>query len=122
MEHCNYNYEDYRKNHPIQAKFPFTSSRKRMGTIFWDANNSCKVLLEKGASELVLEGCNKFHSFDGSIIPIDNFIQAEINKAIEGSFAFLLIFFYNKNHRNGFKCFENSGFRLQIYRRWRWFS
>ena len=84
MEHCNYNYEDFRKGNPIEAKFPFTSSRKRMGIIFWDASNSRKILLEKGASELVLEACNKFHSFDGTVIPIDNFLKTDINKAIEG--------------------------------------
>ena len=99
MEHCNYNYEDYRKDNPVEAKFPFTSSRKRMGTIFWDANNSRKLLLEKGASELVLEACNKLQSFDGSVIPIDHFIKADINKAIEGSFAFLNIFFIIKSKK-----------------------
>jgi len=55
-----------------------------MGVIFWDASNSRKLLLQKGASELVLEACSKFHNYDGSIVPLDNFVRADINKAIEG--------------------------------------
>lgn len=86
MERCGYNYEDFRKNNTIDCKFPFTSSRKRMGTIFWDPSNSRKILIEKGASELVLDACNKFHNFDGTVVPLDNFIKADINKGIEGNF------------------------------------
>lgn len=58
-----------------------------MGVIFWDASNSRKILLEKGASEMVLEACSKFHNFDGSVVPLDNFLRADINKAIEGLFS-----------------------------------
>lgn len=99
MERCNHPYEEFRKSNPIECKFPFTSSRKRMGTIFWDASNSRKILLEKGASELVLEACNKFHNFDGTVVPLDNFIRNDINKAIEGYFQ-LYKFFHL--YRNGF--------------------
>lgn len=84
MDHCNHKYEDFRKENPLEVKFPFSSSRKRMGCIFWDKNNSRRILLEKGASELVLESCNKFRNLDGSIVPIDNFLKTDLNKAIEG--------------------------------------
>ena len=62
-----------------------------MGVIFWDASNSRKILLEKGASEMVLEACSKCHNFDGSVVPLDNFLRADINKAIEGLFSLKIL-------------------------------
>ena len=84
MEHCQYNYEIYRNKFPPEVKFPFTSARKRMGFVFYDPNTNRKILLEKGASELVLDSCSKFHAFDGSITNIDNFLRTDMNRAIEG--------------------------------------
>lgn len=42
-----------------------------------------KVLLEKGASEIVLAACTKFHGFDDSVVPLSNEIRDEIEKNIE---------------------------------------
>lgn len=34
-----------------------------------------KVILEKGASEIVLDACTKFHGFDDAIVPLSNEIR-----------------------------------------------
>ena len=95
MEHCQYNYETYRNKFPPEIKFPFTSARKRMGIIFYDPNTNRKILLQKGASELVLDSCSKFHAFDGSITNIDNFLRTDMNRAIEGKSVLSPFFIYS---------------------------
>lgn len=97
MKNCQYDYEDYRNKTPIETKFPFSSARKRMSLIFYDPNTSRRILLVKGASELVLEGCTKFHSFDGGQLNMDNFLKVDINHAIEGVIVIKSILnFYKK--------------------------
>jgi len=40
-------------------------------------------LISKGASEIIVECCSHYNSKSKGIIPIDNLIRSEINKAIE---------------------------------------
>ena len=42
----------------IERKFPFNSEKKRMSTII--EHNSKRTALLKGASEIVLESCDKW--------------------------------------------------------------
>lgn len=37
----------------------------------------------KGASELILESCSKFHSFEGRIDKMDNETKIKVEKSIE---------------------------------------
>jgi magnesium-transporting ATPase (P-type) len=41
------------------------------------------ILYVKGASEIVLEGCNQLIGFDGKVKDIDKNLSDEIHKAIE---------------------------------------
>ena len=56
--------------------------RKRMGVII-ELDNGKKRLLEKGASEMVLEACNYFHSFDGRVVKIEPAAKERMERAID---------------------------------------
>lgn len=43
-------------------KFPFSSARKRMSVIINHDNNN--LIFVKGASEMVLQTCNKWYNMD----------------------------------------------------------
>lgn len=79
------NYDNIRKQYTIVHKFPFTSQRKRMSTVISDPNNLGKNtrLVIKGASELILESCAKFHTFNDEIINLNNDVKKSILEAIE---------------------------------------
>lgn len=53
-------YEKWRDDFPTDKMFPFSSARKRMSSII--ISNGKRIMLVKGASEMVLASCNKFHS------------------------------------------------------------
>ena len=40
------------------------------------------MLLEKGASEMIVQACDKFQSFDGSTEPLQGDVKEEIDQAI----------------------------------------
>jgi magnesium-transporting ATPase (P-type) len=46
-------------------KFPFSSARKRMSMVI-ELEGGRKRLVSKGASEMVLAACNKYHSKSGN--------------------------------------------------------
>ena len=56
------NYEDERIKYPTNTRFPFSSARKRMSVIV--EINGDKYLFTKGASEIVLKGCNYWLNSD----------------------------------------------------------
>jgi len=60
---------------------PFSSSRKRMSHLL--NVNGKKRLVVKGASEMVLSCCNKFHEKTGNIVQIDNGLMSQVENAIE---------------------------------------
>lgn len=62
---------------------PFNSSRKRMGTIIFV--NGSKRLVEKGASELLLDCCTKMHTLTGEILPMNDQRRTNVIEAIEGN-------------------------------------
>ncbi|CAD8110921.1 unnamed protein product [Paramecium sonneborni] len=76
-EKCGIIYEKERELHVASMKIPFSSKRKRMAMIIG------KRLVIKGASEIILEGCNKLHSKSQGIISIDSMVRQNIEKAIE---------------------------------------
>ena len=41
---------------------PFSSARKRMSIIVTDHSTKKKIMLTKGASEMVFKTCNKYHN------------------------------------------------------------
>lgn len=77
-EKCGIIYEKERDIHQATMKIPFSSKRKRMAMIIGG-----KRLVIKGASEIILEGCNKLHSKSKGIISIDSSIRNSIESAIE---------------------------------------
>jgi len=68
------------------VRYPFSSSRKRMTTQVKDlGDGKGSVLLLKGASEIVLSCCDKFHNLaDDSVIALDETKLAEVHAAIKG--------------------------------------
>jgi magnesium-transporting ATPase (P-type) len=68
------------------VRYPFSSSRKRMTTQVSDlGDGKGSVLLLKGASEIVLSCCDKFHNLDGdTVTPLDETKKTEIKAAIKG--------------------------------------
>jgi P-type Ca2+ transporter type 2B len=62
LEKVNVDYEQYRTKYEPKMKFPFSSARKRMSVIvnYKDEN----MIFVKGASEMVLQTCNKWYNMD----------------------------------------------------------
>jgi Ca2+ transporting ATPase len=69
MEKCGIDTEKYRNDSKELKKMPFNSSRKRMGVVI-GLENGGNRLVEKGASELILEACSHYHSFNHGVQPI----------------------------------------------------
>lgn len=47
-------------------KIPFNSSRKRMGVLLSVSDTEWR-LVEKGASEMIVDGCSHYHSFEEGV-------------------------------------------------------
>lgn len=60
---------------------PFNSVRKRMGLVVLTLDGSQR-LVEKGASELILQTCSHYHSFLEGRVPINESYLKQINHAI----------------------------------------
>ena len=56
-------YENFRKNCQILSKYPFSSGRKRVGTVIKLEGNKLR-LLEKGNPEILLESCTSIHCLE----------------------------------------------------------
>ena len=64
------NYQDIRDKFPNPQRYPFNSERKRMSTII--EHEGKKIILLKGASEIVLSCCDKWmECSNGAICPLD---------------------------------------------------
>ena len=56
-------YETLREKYKdVFQKMPFSSARKRMSIIVIDPNTKKKIMLTKGASEMVFKSCSKYHN------------------------------------------------------------
>jgi len=70
IEKFNEKYEAWREEFQPELFFPFSSARKRMSIVI--NSDGKRVMLVKGASEMVLASCNKFLSKNtGQERPID---------------------------------------------------
>jgi len=82
IEKFNEKYEDWREEFQPELFFPFSSARKRMSIVI--NSEGKRVMLVKGASEMVLASCNKFLSKNtGQERPIDEELLATMKAAIK---------------------------------------
>jgi Ca2+ transporting ATPase len=83
-------YEALRKQYTNQTtvKFPFSSQRKRMTTVLQNVENGTQLkqrMHVKGASEIVLETCSHFYSFEEDrVIPMTEVLKRKIEDEING--------------------------------------
>jgi magnesium-transporting ATPase (P-type) len=62
LDKLGFPYESLREKYKdVFQKMPFSSARKRMSIIIVDPATKKKIMLCKGASEMVFKACNKFH-------------------------------------------------------------
>lgn len=69
LARCGIDYEPLRDQCVEVKKMPFNSSRKRMGVVM-QLDNGSNRLVEKGASEMILEACSHYYSFKDGVQPI----------------------------------------------------
>jgi Ca2+ transporting ATPase len=81
LKRCGIDFEDYKKQIEVVQKMPFSSSRKRMSMLL-NVNGKNRLVV-KGASEMVLSCCSKFHKTSGEIVSLDNGLMSNVEKAIE---------------------------------------
>ena len=81
MEKVGVDYEVYRKNYEAKMKFPFSSARKRMSVIVnFQGEN---YIFVKGASEMVLGTCSKWHNMEeNNIEEITEYTKDKMENAI----------------------------------------
>lgn len=63
-------YEVAREKYKVIKKIPFSSARKRMSTIL-EKSPGTNIFLLKGASELIVDSCDKVHFKSGEKVPLD---------------------------------------------------
>jgi len=77
---CGFNTDEYRDKFLGDdfIRFPFSSKRKRMGSIVKGSENDSGLRLHiKGASEIILNGCDKIHYWDSnSVEPLTPEVKA----------------------------------------------
>ncbi|EAS05962.2 calcium-translocating P-type ATPase, PMCA-type protein (macronuclear) [Tetrahymena thermophila SB210] len=87
LELAGYNYEDIRNQFQAEHKFPFNSKRKRMSVIVKVKSlngGTTRRIYVKGASELVLASCTKWHKKqDDQILPIDEKTRQKMLESIK---------------------------------------
>lgn len=81
LEQLGFNYEQIREKYPTLLKYPFSSKRKRMSSLI-DFGGK-KMLLVKGASEMVLECCDMWYNQDTEAVEtISEDLRNKLNKVI----------------------------------------
>jgi P-type Ca2+ transporter type 2B len=82
IKSCGLSVSEVRKQFPVVADEPFSSDRKRMSTLIRDSDGR-NVMMIKGASELILECCDKLIDLKtGSIKLMGEAEKEEIKAAI----------------------------------------
>lgn len=59
-----FDYKEYRKNQNVAKLIPFSSSRKKMTTVYQISTNQYRVYV-KGASEVILGQCREIMTKNG---------------------------------------------------------
>lgn len=63
---------------------PFSSARKRMSIIIKDPASGKTIMLSKGASEMVLRACNKFHNMNSNqVVNLDESLRVTVEENIK---------------------------------------
>eukprot|EP00960_Hanusia_phi_P051053 760575-Hanusia_phi.AAC.4 len=73
-------YRAIRDKHPIIRSYPFSSLKKRMSTII--QNEDKKRLFTKGASEVMLQICDKYVDHDGVVRPFPDELRGRVMQYI----------------------------------------
>lgn len=82
VNECGTDVKSVREKWQVVDEEPFSSDRKRMSTLIKDSEGR-NLMLIKGASELILESCDKIMSLEnGEVKEIDEPAREEIMKAI----------------------------------------
>jgi len=69
-EKLGYDYTEIRKNIKVEKMWPFSSAKKRMSALMARGNNGRHLVYTKGASEMILEICNKILDDNGKPVPL----------------------------------------------------
>ena len=80
LERTGNSYQKIRSSVEIVAKFPFSSSRKRMSTVI--KTDKTQLLLVKGASEIVLDCCQYYFNPKGETKFLDSTLRELIEEGI----------------------------------------
>jgi len=86
VEKLSCDYEKVRQELSIAQLYPFSSERKRMSTLL-EARGNVHKLYTKGASEIVLQFCDKIISPDGKVRPLDEDEKEDIRVNVIENFA-----------------------------------
>ena len=93
LDKFEWNYEGMREKHLKEpfVRFPFTSRRKKMGTVLTEIDDNeykyDKRLHVKGAAEIVLNTCSHYLNADGERLELTNDKKEEIINDVITSFA-----------------------------------
>ena len=82
LERNEVNYHSVRDGNHIVHMYPFKSARKRMSVVI-EAGDTGYRLHCKGASEMVIRLCTHYMTPDGSIVPLNQDLLAQINAKID---------------------------------------
>jgi Ca2+-transporting ATPase len=86
VEKLSGNYDKVRQTLKINQLYPFSSERKRM-SILLEAQDNVHRLYTKGASEIVLQYCDKIVSPSGEVTPLSDEEKEEIRVDVIENFA-----------------------------------
>jgi Ca2+-transporting ATPase len=86
VEKLSGNYDQVRQTLKISQLYPFSSERKRM-SILLEAEGNVHRLYTKGASEIVLQYCDKIVSPEGKVTPLSDEEKEEIRVDVIENFA-----------------------------------
>lgn len=85
-EICGLNYQTIQNQYSIVRTFPFSSQRKRMSCILTEktiCSEKETILFVKGAPEIILESCYKFHSLTDKVVDMTSELKQEIKNNID---------------------------------------
>eukprot|EP01132_Coremiostelium_polycephalum_P002350 gene2350-2898_t len=75
-------YNEVRKRLTVKDMFPFSSKRKKMSALVVQSDNHYR-LYTKGASEIVLEACDRYFDSTGNILPLTTQVKEDFTLRIK---------------------------------------